>query len=121
MEPVIAPNKSNLPRLNQLRHDQVLTRKRPIVTALQHPGVTERIVSNMEWVIIGGANDHMIDQVDADDLRCLPQLTGELNVGGTRRWIAAYAVCGISGVMPHRFLCRMTGASPFGLGHLDAA
>lgn len=26
-----------------------------------------------------------------------------------------------SGVMPHRFLCRMAGASPFGLGHLDAA
>jgi hypothetical protein len=37
------------------------------------------------------------------------------------RWIACYTAYGITGVMPHVFLCRMSRFAASELLHLDAA
>ncbi len=43
-------------------------------------------------VVLRGANNHVIDEVDADDLRGLAQLPGQLNIRCTRRRVAAGVV-----------------------------
>ena len=66
----------------------------PDVAALQHPGVTERVVSNLEWIVHRITDYYVVDQIDADDFGCLPQLACELDVGRTRRRVSAGMVVG---------------------------
>ena len=49
-------------------------------------------MTDLQWIVLRGADDHVIDQVDADDLRCLTQLPCQLNILGAWRRVAARMV-----------------------------
>lgn len=54
--------------------------------------VSKGIESHVERIVLRRADDDVVDEVDPDDLCGLPQLAGELDVGGTRRRIPARMV-----------------------------
>jgi len=46
-------------------------------------------VSNLQRIVLAGAHDDMVNQVDADDSGCVAQLARELEVGRTWRRVTA--------------------------------
>ena len=88
---------------------------------LEHPCGAETKVSEMGRVAFGSPENDVIEQGDIDGLGRFAQQARHLKVSGARGRVTAYAVCGISGVMPHGLLCRISGAPPSESAHLDAA
>ncbi len=63
----------------------------------------------------GRADNDVIDQLQLEDSARFKNPAGEPQIRFRRGGISAYAVCGITGVIPHPVLCRMaTGFSKSG-------
>ena len=60
--------------------------------------------------MIGISHDDMIENVDLKKLVCSDEVAGNFDVRFGWGRIAAYAACGISGVIPHPVLCRIAGS-----------
>ena len=57
--------------------------------------------------MVGISNDDVIENFDFEKLARSNEVTGDFDVGLGWSRLAAYAACGISGVIPHPVLCRM--------------
>jgi len=57
-------------------------------------------------------HDDVVKNFDLEELSGADEIASDADVRLGRIWLAAYAACGISGVMPHRVLCRTPAGSP---------
>jgi hypothetical protein len=63
------------------------------------------------------ADDHMVDQLNLQQLTGTNEIPRHFDVGFRGRGFAAYAAYGITGVIPHPVLCRMASRfAHFALG-----
>ena len=53
------------------------------------------------------AQDDMIQHLNLEELAGADEIPCHTDIGFRGRGISAYAVCGISGVIPHPILCRI--------------
>jgi hypothetical protein len=68
-----------------------------------------------------GTNDDVINQLELKDPAGFDDSAGEPEISLGRGWISAYAVCGITGVMPYPVLCRTEHEVPSAEALSDAA
>ncbi len=88
---------------------------------LKHPRTPKTKVTPTQGIRPRSPDNHVIQKLDVDRPRRLPQLACNLQIGRTRGRVARYTAYGISGVMPHPVLCRMPGARSSEILRLDAA
>jgi hypothetical protein len=62
----------------------------------------------MIWI----SNDDVVENFDFEKLTGSNEITGDFDVRFRWSGFAAYAADGISGVIPHPVLCRMTSDLP---------
>ena len=62
--------------------------------------------------MVGISHDDVIEDFDLEQLACSNEVAGDFDVRFGRGRFAAYAVCDITGVIPHPVLCRMARDLP---------
>jgi hypothetical protein len=77
----------------------------------------EEIAQTAKTGMIWMAEHDVVENFDFEKLTSSNEVTGDFYIGFRWSRIARYAVCGISGVIPHPVLCRTVQNLPcFGLG-----
>ena len=66
-----------------------------------------KIAKLAETTVVGRPHDDVVEDLDFEELPGPDQIARDLDVRLGWGGIAAYAACGITGVMPHPVLCRM--------------
>lgn len=69
--------------------------------------LAEKIAKTAKTGVAWVSNDDMTENFDIEKLTRSNEVAGDLNVGLGWSRLAAYAVSGIMGVIPHPVLCRM--------------
>ncbi|MHB1309727.1 MAG: hypothetical protein ACYC23_21875 [Limisphaerales bacterium] len=75
--------------------------------ALLGQALAKEIAKTAKTGVVWVSNHDVVENFDFEKLARSNEVTGDFNVGLGWSRLAAYAECGISGVMPHPVLCRI--------------